>query len=148
MKRIKFDHEKLSVLEAMGLNGPDEASAITKDEKHPDCMKLRLAAAILNSDVNMIVSLWAYLASDNTKLENTMTKNLETLFGVYDEETLLNLDENINLFNEREVDNVEEIIREAMEDTIVDLMTEKAEESEIKQRKPEDFQDRTTQDKG
>lgn len=97
MKRIKFNHAENSVVKAFGFENSDEITAATGDTNHPDSLKLKLAAVLLNADPNLVLAVWGHLLT-GADLETTVTKNIETLFQNYDEKMLKVLDDKIALY--------------------------------------------------
>jgi len=133
--RVNFDHDSLNVLDAVGVKEPEIANAISMDANHPDCMKMRFMGAILNSDVNLVMSIWAAsLVGPDIKLTGTMSKNLEIVLSTLDEEALKTLDNKINMFNgDVYSEDTATVIEEALKEIIPELVEErKAEEPDDK----------------
>ena len=133
--RVKFDHDNLNVLDAIGVKEPEIANAISMDENHPDCMKMRFIGAILNSEVNLVMSIWAAsLVGPDVALNGKMSRNLEIVLSTLDEEALEILDKKLNMFNgDGYSKDTAAVIEETLKEIIPELMEErKAEEPDDK----------------
>ncbi len=134
MKRIKFDHTQNDVLKAIGLDSPKEADKITMDEDHPDCYKMRLAAAILNGTPFSVLSILTMLMVGNSKLEPRVSPNFELLFNNLDNEVLKRADKAIQMFNESQsglsAEEMKELITEELAKSVEELAEERKAEAD------------------
>lgn len=111
--RVKFNHDEENIVKALGFQTPEAITAAGDDEGNPDHLKIRLAALLLNSDVNLVVATWAHLLTGEP-LTPVITKNFETLFAHYDNDMLKKLDAEVNLFNRNRVDLSDEDILKSL----------------------------------
>ena len=113
-KRINFDHAQSEVVQALGYTSSEDITAATKDETNPDHLKLRLAAALLNANVSLAISVWASLLSGQPIVPN-LSINLETLFKNYDDSMLKALDAEMGLYNRNMTTLTEEDLKAVVE---------------------------------